>query len=251
MMYTSTMLGKLYVVATPIGNLQDIGYRAVDILNSVDLILAEDTRKTKILLGHFDIDKKLVSYHQYSQHKHGWIVQLLNEGKDIALVTDAGTPGISDPGNELLDYIYSTIDSSSSEFFEASQSLATRTPASVESKLSIIPVPGASSLTALLSVSGFNVNKFVFLGFLPKNHRKRLFEWLKEGEIAFSYLESPHRIVKSLKVVGEFFGNEKRIIIGRELTKIYETLYRGTISEVTAELEKGKVKGEVTVVVEL
>ena len=222
------MLGTLYIVATPIGNLEDITLRALKTLKEVDLILAEDTRVTSILLKHYDIKVSVLSYHQHS--KDGTKLRILSEllaGKNLALVTDAGTPGISDPGNELIDFILEK-----------------------EPTVKVVPIPGPTAITTALSASGFRVNSFVFLGFLPKKKRIKLFNWLKDGEISFAFYESPNRILKTLDALVESFGEGRRVLVARELTKLYETLYRGTISEVKLQLEKQKVRGEMVVVVE-
>ena len=228
------MPGTLYIVATPIGNLEDITLRAIRVMREADLILAEDTRVTEKLLtflnSKFQITNyKLISYHQHSgEEKKFEILNYLLEGKNLALVSDAGTPGISDPGNELVDFI---LERSGGE-------------------IPIVPIPGPAAITTALSASGFRANKFVFIGFLPKKKRTKLFKWLAEGEITFAFYESPNRILKTLDILAEFFGQDRRIFIARELTKMYETLYRGTISEVKARLEKEKVRGEMVVVVE-
>lgn len=228
------MVGTLYIVATPIGNLEDITLRAIRVLSEVDLILAEDTRITKKLLDflithHTLPTKHLLSYHQHSKEsKKLEILRYLVEGKNIALVTDAGTPGVSDPGNELIDFLLEK-----------------------EPEVEIVPIPGASAITTALSVSGFNVNKFVFLGFLPKKKRKKLFGWIKEGKISFAFYESPKRILKTLTVLKDEFGDDKRVFVAREMTKLHETLYRGTIEEVIKRLSDGVIKGEIVVVVEM
>jgi len=222
------MIGKLYIIATPIGNLEDITLRALRIFKEVDLILAEDSRVTKKLLMHYDIDKPILSYHQHSrEEKKLEILKNLLDGKDLALVTDAGTPGISDPGNELIEFLKES-----------------------EPSIKIIPVPGASAVITALSVSGFPTNKFVFLGFLPKKKRKKIFDWLKEGKITFAFYESPKRILKSLDVLYDYFP-EAEIFVARELTKIYESTYRGSIKEVKEKLQKDTIKGEIVVVVRL
>jgi 16S rRNA (cytidine1402-2'-O)-methyltransferase len=227
------MVGTLYIVATPIGNLEDITLRATRILSEVDLILAEDTRVTNKLLSHlsdnnFQPTTNLKSYHQHSsENRKLEILRYLVEGNSIALVTDAGTPGISDPGNELIDFLLEK-----------------------EPKIEIVPIPGVSAITSALSVSGFNVNKFVFLGFLPKKKRKKLFGWIKEGKISFAFYESPKRILKTLAVLEEEFGREKRVLLAREMTKLHESLYRGTVGDVIKELGHGVVRGEIVVVVE-
>ena len=223
------MSGKLYIIATPIGNLEDITLRAIRILKEVDLIVAEDTRVTKKLLTHYDIDKHTMSYYQHSSEKKKMeILSHLINGKSIALVTDAGTPGISDPGNELIDYLLE-----------------------MDKDINIVTIPGVSAITAALSVCGFKTNKFVFIGFLPKKKRSKLFKWLIEGKITFAFYESPKRILKSLDVLEEHVGPETRICVARELTKIHESLYRGKINTVKEKLLKDAIKGEIVVVVEL
>ena len=230
------MSGTLYIVATPIGNLEDITLRALRVLKEVDIIVAEDTRVTSKLTTHFQIPTPIKSYHQHSsEEKKLEILQRLQKGENIALVCDAGTPGISDPGNELIDFL-----------LEGDQNIK------------IIPIPGASAITSALSVSGFRADKFLFLGFLPKKKRKKLFEWIKEGSpstssgrgITLAFYESPYRILKTLSVLEENFRSDRRIFIARELTKLHETLYRGTIKEVREVLGKEKVRGEIVVIVE-
>ena len=221
------MSGTLYIVATPIGNLEDITLRALRTLKEVDVILAEDTRVTKKLLMHYDIVTHTLSYHQHSSHtKKLEILSRLQNGEELALVTDAGTPGVSDPGNELIDFLLKH-----------------------EPSMTIVPIPGAAALTAALSVSGMNVNKFVFIGFLHKRKRKKLFGWIKDGKLSFAFYESPKRIIKTLDVIKEFFGEGTEVFIARELTKMHETLYRGSVGEVLVKLEKDTVKGEIVVVV--
>src|SRR4030066_2260030 len=211
------MSGMLHIVATPIGNLEDLTLRALRILKEADVIIAEDTRVSSKLLTHYDIDTHILSYHQHSSEEKKYeILKLLLDGKNLALITDAGTPGISDPGNELIDFIFRN-----------------------SPDIKIIPIPGASAITSALSVSGFKTEKFVFIGFLPKKKRTKLFNWLKSGEITFAFYESPKRIVKSLSVLEENFGSDTHIFIARELTKMYETLYRGTIREVKEMIKEG------------
>jgi len=222
------MSGKLYVVGTPIGNLMDITKRALEVLKSVDLVLCEDTRVTKKLMIHYEIDIPTLSYHQHSsEEKKLEILKALLDGKNIALVTDAGTPGISDPGNELIDFL-----------FEADE------------KLQVVPIPGPSALASTLSVSGFDVNKFVFLGFMPKKGKTKLFKWLKEGKIAFCFYESPNRLIKTLGEISEYFGSDKQVVVGRELTKIYEEIKRGEVKKIIEYFKENTLKGEVCVVVE-
>ncbi|KKQ74581.1 MAG: Ribosomal RNA small subunit methyltransferase I [Candidatus Woesebacteria bacterium GW2011_GWB1_38_5] len=226
------MSGTLYIVATPIGNLKDVTLRAITTLSDADIILCEDTRVTGKLLSSlnskFQIhNSKLLSYHQHSSDSRKLeILQILQSGKNVALVTDAGTPGISDPGNELISYLLSLVPD-----------------------LKVVPIPGPSAITTALSVSGFNVNKYVFLGFMPKKKKEKLFNWLKEGKISFAYYDSPHRVIKNLREIPEKFGEEIEVFVARELTKIHETLYRGSIMEVIAKMENGVTKGEFVVVI--
>lgn len=221
------MSGILYVVGTPIGNLEDITLRALETLKGVDFVLAEDTRVTSKLLSNFEIKKEIISYHQHSSDsKKLEILKLLIEGKNLALVTDAGTPGISDPGNELVDFLLST-----------------------EQSIKIVPIPGVSAITTLLSSCGIKCDKFLFIGFWPKKHKTKYLELVKEAGIPIVFFESPYRILKTLELLDNEFP-EKRIVVGRELTKMFETLYRGTIKEVREKISKDKLKGEIVAVLE-
>ena len=222
------MSGTLYIVATPIGNLEDITLRAIRILKEVDLILAEDTRVTKKLLTHYVIERPIASYHQHSSEKRKLeILQRLGKEESVALVTDAGTPGVSDPGNELIDFLLGK-----------------------DSSIKIVPIPGASAITTAMSVSGFKMSKFLFLGFLPKRKKNKLFQWVKDGKVAFGFYESPKRIIKTLDFLGKQLGGDRRVLIAREMTKLHETLYRGRISATKEQLEGGRIKGEIVVIVE-
>lgn len=222
------MNGVLYSVATPIGNLEDITFRAIDTLKRVDAIFAEDTRVTKKLCDRFDIETPVKSYHQRSgRAKMDEILGLLEEGKTVAIVTDAGTPGISDPGNELIRAIADTLP-----------------------EVRVEPIPGASSLTAALSVAGFPTNEFVFFGFLPhKKGRQTLLNEIGETDRTVALFESPHRIAKLFAEL-EARDPEREVVVCRELTKIYESLYRGTVAEVGALLAAGGIpqKGEFVVI---
>lgn len=220
-------MGTLYIVATPIGNLDDVTKRAIDTLKSVELVLAEDTRVVQKLLSHFEIKKEVESYHQHTvEDKKLFILKQLMDGKDIALVSDAGTPGISDPGNELIDFLYENI------------------------ALKVIPIPGASAVSTALSVCGFDVSKHLFLGFWPKKKTKKTIDLIKLANVPFVYFDSPHRIIKNLAKLAEELGN-RRVFIGRELTKMHETHYRGNIEDIIKDLQGEKhLKGEVVVVVE-
>jgi 16S rRNA (cytidine1402-2'-O)-methyltransferase len=221
------MAGTLSLVATPIGNLGDITARALEVLRTADVVLAEDTRNTGHLLMHFGITTKVRSYHQHSSEKEvSAILSLLDDGMHLALVTDAGTPGVSDPGNMLIHTI-------------------------LERKLPVVitPVVGASALTAALSISGFSTDRFIFLGFPPhKNKRKKYFEELATYPCTICFYESCHRIEKAILNMVEVLDPTRRIVICRELTKKFETVYRGTIAEVQ-EMHIPS-KGEFVVIVE-
>ena len=226
-------MSTLYVVATPIGNLEDVSKRALRILSEVDLILCEDTRVTKKLLDHYQIKTPILSYHQHSKLKKvDYILDLLKQNKNLALVSDAGTPGISDPGNKLISAII------------ASSGLAVK----------IVPLPGPSAVTAAASISGFPVDKFIFMGFPPtKKKRKKFFEEIVKAKYPIIFYESPYRIIKTLKELSSSIEN-REIVVCRELTKKFETIYRGTIEKAIKEIENppagGKIKGEFVVVVE-
>jgi 16S rRNA (cytidine1402-2'-O)-methyltransferase len=220
--------GILYIVATPIGNLGDISERAVSTLRAVDLILCEDTRVTKNLLDHFGISTRTLSYHQHSDAKKIKEIQLLlQSGKNIALVTDAGTPGISDPGNVLVQAVLKSDP-------------ATR----------IVPIPGASAIAAALSISGFPTDKFLFLGFPPhKSKRQKFFKEAAESQYTVAFYESGHRIKKCLLELKTFFSADREIMVCRELTKKFETVYRGTISSLMEQMQDDR--GEFVVVIKV
>lgn len=218
--------GTLYIVATPIGNLEDITLRALRILKEVDVIACEDTRVTSKLLAHYSIAKPLVSFHQHSKdNKLQALVERLCSGANIALVTDAGTPGVSDPGNVLVE--------------EA-----------VKNEITVLPIPGASALAALVSVAGIDMQKFTFLGFPPhKKGRETFFKEVAGNGYPAVYYESPHRVLKNLAKLAEF-APQKRIILGRELTKMFEEVVRGNVEEVIAYFTQnpGKIKGEFVII---
>jgi len=222
------MAGKLYIVGTPIGNLEDITLRALRILKEADVIACEDTRTTRKLLSRYGIDKPLLSYHEHNETARAEeIASLLAEDKSVALVTDAGTPCISDPG-------YRAVRLASERGFE------------------VLPVPGPSAAIAALSVSGLPTSGFVFLGFPPRT-QKALGEFLarvKDYPETLIFYESPNRVAKTLAVMLDTLG-DRNISLGREITKLYEETIRGSISEVQKRLEeKGSVKGEIALVVE-
>jgi 16S rRNA (cytidine1402-2'-O)-methyltransferase len=221
-------MATLFIVATPIGNLEDISLRALRILKEVDLILCEDTRVTKKLLDRYQIKKPLLSYHQHSKlQKIDYIISLLKEGKNLALVSDSGTPGVSDPGNKLVNEVFNQLSD----------------------RVKIVPIPGPSALTCAASVSGFPMEKFLFLGFLPKKKkRKEILKEILESKYPVIFYESPYRIIKTLKELGSM-NKELEIVVARELTKKFETIYRGKIEEVVGKMLKDKIKGEFVVIV--
>ncbi|MBN2306756.1 16S rRNA (cytidine(1402)-2'-O)-methyltransferase [Candidatus Peregrinibacteria bacterium] len=217
--------GKLYIVATPIGNLADLTFRAKEILESTDLVACEDTRHTGILLSHYKIDTPKLSFHSHSgQAKVDKIMVYLQGGKDVALVSDAGTPGISDPGYVLIQ-------------------------AALETGIEIIPIPGPSAVITALCASGLPTDKFLYLGFLPvKKGRQTIFKKIAESEYTVVFYESPHRLRKTLEQLSEFLSVNARVVVAKELTKFYENYYRGTLSEVLAKIPE-KPKGEYVVMV--
>ena len=223
-------MSKFYVIATPIGNLKDITLRAIETLKNVDLILCEDTRQTKKILDKYNIQNQTMSYHAQSKlAKVETIFDLLKEGKNLALVSDAGTPGISDPGALLVSKI-------KEEFQTAVQ---------------IIPVPGASAVITALSAAGLPTHEFTFLGFLPhKKGRETLFKEIAGSKRTMVFYESPHRILKTLESLIKFCPN-KKVCLAREMTKIYEEFKTGTAEELLEYLNKNpiKQKGEFTVIV--
>ncbi|MEC4683502.1 MAG: 16S rRNA (cytidine(1402)-2'-O)-methyltransferase [Nitrospirota bacterium] len=220
--------GALYIVATPIGNLKDITLRALDVLKNVHFVAAEDTRVTRALLDHYQINTPCVSYHDHNkEEKIPVFLHRMTSGESIALVSDQGTPLISDPGSALV-------------------------AETVKRGLPVHPVPGASSLLAALSASGVFSDRFLFEGFLPRRSgeiRNRL-SALSERPEAIILFEAPNRIMKLLEIMEEVLGQERRICIGRELTKLYETFYRGTIPEVRTLLDTACLRGEAVLVIE-
>jgi len=226
-------MSTLYIISTPIGNLEDLSFRALRILKEVDLILCEDTRVTKKLLDHYEIKTLTLSYHQHSRLKKvNYILELLKGGKILALVSDAGTPGISDPGGKLVNEVIKRL----------------------RDEVKIVPIPGPSAVTAAASISGFPMDKFLFLGFPPtKRKRKKFFQEVINSKYPVLFYESPYRIIKTLNELNleaKTYNLEPKIVVCRELTKKFETIYRGKIDEVIEKIEKDKVKGEFVVVVE-
>jgi 16S rRNA (cytidine1402-2'-O)-methyltransferase len=220
------MAGVLYVVATPIGNLEDISLRALRILKDVDLIAAEDTRHTRILLDHYEIRTPLVSYHEHNEKTQApRLAERLAHGENIALVSDAGTPAISDPGYRLV--------------VEA-----------LRIGIRVTPIPGASALASALSASGLPTDRFVFEGFLPskKSERESRLEALRGERRTVVFYEAPHRLKDALTAMQRILA-DREIVVGRELSKIHEEFLRGTIDEVIAQLAEREVKGEITIIV--
>lgn len=222
-------MATLYIVATPIGNLEDITFRAVRVLGEVDVVLCEDTRMTKKLLDHYNISAKTVSYNAHATSgKTDFIVNLLKEGKNIALVSDAGTPAISDPGVMLVKAVREALP-----------------------EALISPIPGPSAVIAALSSSGFPSSEYVFLGFLPhKKGRETLFKEIATSERTMAFYESPHRIIKTLTSLNEHCP-EKQVMLGREITKIYEEFPSGTAIELLEYFNQhpDRLRGEFVVMV--
>jgi 16S rRNA (cytidine1402-2'-O)-methyltransferase len=220
-------VGTLFAVATPIGNLEDITLRALRILKEADLIVCEDTRVAKKLLFKYEIQKPLLAVPQHSaSDKIQRIVEKLEQGKQVALITDAGTPGLSDPGNELVAEV-------------------------ARSGFAVSPIPGPNAMGAIVSVAGINLQEFIFKGFPPhKKGRQTYFEQVAQSEVPVIYYESPYRIVKNLELL-RGMAPEKRVIIGRELTKMFEEIQRGTVGEVAEyyQAHPEKVKGEFVIIV--
>jgi len=219
--------GKLYIVATPIGNLEDLTFRALKILETVSFIACEDTRQTIKLLNKYKIKKKLISYyHPRESQKIPKIIHLLKEGKDVALVSDAGTPGLSDPGYPLIR--------------EA-----------IKAGIKIIPLPGASALTTALSASGLPTNRFLFIGFPPskKEGTKKLLQSLRKEKGTFIFYIPPRKLPLFLNLINEAMG-ARQVVIAREITKIHEEFLRGTAEELMKMIGEKKLKGEATVLVD-
>jgi len=221
------MQGKLYIVPTPIGNLEDITLRALTVLKQADLILAEDTRNSIFLLKHFQIDKPLKSYHMHNEHKTVQeIVDMIGAGKTIALISDAGTPGISDPGFLLVRE-------------------------SIKNNIPVETLPGATAFVPALVNSGLPCDSFVFIGFLPqKKGRQTKLNSLHEEERTMVFYESPFRLIKALEEFKEHLGGDRLVSVSRELTKLHEENYRGTIEEALAHFNSKTVKGEIVIVLQ-
>lgn len=220
------MPGILYIVATPIGNLEDITLRALRVLKEVDVIAAEDTRHTQILLNHYAIQTPLTSYHEHNERtKAEALVKRLLQGEDMALVSDAGTPSISDPGFRLVVQ-------------------------AVRAGIQIIPLPGASALTAVLSASGLPTDRVVFEGFLPakKKQRREKLQALRDEARTLVFYEAPHRLTEALDDVHELLG-DREAVLAREVSKVHEEFLRGRVSELIRVLRRREIRGEVTLII--
>lgn len=220
------MAGVLYVVATPIGNLEDISLRALRILKEVDLIAAEDTRHAQILLNHYDIRRPLTSYHEHNEKtKARQLIARLERGEDIAVLSDAGVPAISDPGYRIV--------------VEA-----------IKAGIHVTPIPGASALTAALSVSGLPAERFVFEGFLPakKKQRREKLQALSGEARTLVFYEAPHRLVESLRDMHDLLG-DRDVVVAREMSKIHEEFLRGAVSDLIGKLAERLIRGELTIVI--
>ena len=223
------MPGTLYIVATPIGNLEDITLRALRVLREADVVAAEDTRHTRALLSHFEIEAPLIAYHQHSEAgRTENLVRQLSEGRMVALVTDAGTPGVSDPGVELVR-------------------------AALTAQIAVVPIPGASAVLCALVGSGLPPARFAFEGFLPRTkgpRRAKLAALARTETRTLIFYESPQRVAETLKEMAEAFGPARPAAVGRELTKKFEEFVRGTLEEVAAHFAAHAARGEITVVVQ-
>jgi len=217
--------GTLYIISTPIGNREDITLRALRLLREVDLIAAEDTRHTGLLLKHFGIETSLISYFEGNElKKRDLILSRLKQGDSVGLVSDAGTPGISDPGFRLIRL-------------------------AVENRIPVVPIPGPSAVITALSVSGLPTDAFFFKGFLPHKSKKRreLLENLEDVRETIIFYESPHRIAETLKDILDILG-DREIVLARELTKLYEEVLRGRVSEIQNQVAGRRIKGEITLI---
>jgi len=224
---TAEKQGTLYIVATPIGNLEDITLRALRVLKEVDLIAAEDTRHSRILMMAYDIKTPLISLHEHNeQERSSLIVSKIKAGTSVAYVSDAGTPCISDPGYRLVNF-------------------------AMENKIRVVPIPGASAVIAALSACGLPVDQFLFCGFLPprENKRRRFLESVRDEEKLILFYESPSRITATLQAVYDILG-DRQIVVARELTKTFEEIKRGPISQLISEWSANKAKGEFTVIIQ-
>jgi 16S rRNA (cytidine1402-2'-O)-methyltransferase len=227
MSVTAKKKGKLYVVATPIGNLEDITYRAVRILREAELIACEDTRQTRKLLEHYGIETPTVSYHDYNEQERAQeLAEKLQQGRSIAQVSDAGMPGISDPGYRVVKL-------------------------AIEQGITVVPIPGASALISALAASGLPTDTFEFRGFLPakSGQRRTALESLRNIQHTVIFYETPHRILEALQELVRILGAERQVVIARELTKVHEEFIRGTAGEILKGLGQRELRGEITLLI--
>ncbi len=221
-------MASLYIVSTPIGNLGDITYRAVEVLRAADVILAEDTRRSGVLLRHYGVEGRMISAHEHNERaRAATVVEMLREGRDVALVTDAGTPLLSDPGARIVREV-------------------------VEAGFEVVPIPGASALLAALVASGIPAERFTFYGFIPRKggRRTELLEEIAALPYAAVLYESPNRTAELLRDLAAAAGPERRVTVARELTKVHEEFFRGTAEAAAERFEEREVRGEIVVVVE-
>jgi len=219
-------MSTLYIIATPIGNLGDLTFRAREVLESVDLIACEDTRHSGILLKHYKIKKPLISFHSHSgMAKIDKIIEYLTKGDNVALISDAGTPGISDPAYPLIQ-------------------------SALKNNVKVVPIPGCSAVITALSASGLPTDKFLYLGFLPvKKGRQTIFKKIADSNYTVVFYESPHRLIKTLTQLKDYLKPDTKISVAKELTKIHETFFRGTSDEVLKKMPEGKPKGEYVIMI--
>jgi 16S rRNA (cytidine1402-2'-O)-methyltransferase len=221
-------MATFYIVSTPIGNLGDLSYRAVEVLKSVDVILAEDTRRSGVLLKHYGVEGRMISAHEHNESARSrLIVELLQEGQNVALITDAGTPLLSDPGARLVR-------------------------SAVDAGFEVVPIPGASALLAALVASGLSADRFTFYGFLPRKggDRTRLLSEIAASPYTSVIYESPNRVFALMEDLLEVAGAERRVVVARELTKLHEEIYRATLGEATPHFEERELRGEVVVILD-
>ncbi len=220
-------MGKLYLVPTPVGNLEDITLRALRLLKEADFIMAEDTRTSGILLNHYEIKNKLIPFHKFNEHQQvAKYVEMISASSAAVLISDAGTPGISDPGYLLVNHC-------------------------IQNDIDVECLPGATAFVPALINSGFANDRFCFEGFLPqKKGRQKRIEAVRDEERTMIFYESPYRLIKALEQFAEVFGDQRMVCISREISKIHEENYRGTISQAIAHFNETGVKGEIVIIVE-